>query len=283
MTKRIIALILACITALCLCGSAFADIIWTPIDKYYMENYDECDYLGRSYILNGESGSVTVRTSPNGKTTVAVLPNGCEMYVSFTTSDNKGELWGVIQFSYDENNEPVQSYDWSEDEEGVYSGWVPMDSLVLVYDYESFYEEHSGEFYSFEGNANDYAGMDLVAWNYPGGEPNESTMHVYEYTGDGMELVFTDCWTDENGLEWAAIGYYYGWRRIWVCLSDPENRDLQHVERGEHTDLIAPDKGSVKTPDAVGNTKIYLAALALGVVFAALCVIIYTLGKKNRA
>lgn len=283
MTRRIISLALACMAALCLCGTAFADIIWTPSDDYYMANYDECDYLGRSYILNGDSGSVTVCTSPKGKTTVAVLPNGCEMYVSFTTEDSAGRLWGVIQFSYDENDYPVPNYDWSDADGGIHSGWVPMDSLVLVYDYEAFCEEYGGEFYPYEGDTNDYAGMELVMWNYPGGKPGENTMHVEEYTGDGMELVFTNCWTDENGLEWASIGYYYGWRSLWVCLSDPENRELTHVERGEPFELIGPDADSVKTPDDVRDTTVYLAALALGAVFAALCIIVYTLGKKNRA
>ncbi len=282
MLKLIMTLTLAFMTAFCLCNAAFADIIWEPSDDYYLENYDECDYLGRSYILNGEGGYVKVYTSPKGKTTVAVLPNGCEMYVSFTTTDNAGKLWGVIQFSYDENDNPIPNYDWSDANGGIHSGWVPMDSLELIYDYEAFCEEYGEEFYSYDGDTNDYADMELVMWEYPGSEPKDETMYVVEYTGDGMELIFTNCWTDENGLEWASIGYYYGWRSLWVCLSDPTNRELPRVERGEPFELIEPDTDSVKTPDDIKDNMVYLVVLAVCVVFAALCIIIYTLGKKNR-
>lgn len=279
MLKRISSLALTFIAVFCLCSSAFADLLWVPDDDYFYANDSECDYVGRRFILNGDSGTVAVYKKPAGKSTVAVLPNGCRMFVSFST-EKDGRVWGVIQFSYDENGQPVPNYSAKADG-AVYTGWVSMDSLSLVYDYQSFCDEYGDEFYDYAGSADDLTGKDLVVWNYPGGTANEDTMHVQE-DSSGMELSFDSCWTDENGLEWASFGYYYGWRNLWVCLSDPTNRSLPHVERGEPLVLTEPDASGVEQPGGAG-VSVYLTVAAIAAVAAAICFIVYTLGRKNRA
>lgn len=277
MLKRILSLALMFIAVFCLCSSAFADVLWVPDDDYFYANDSECDYVGRYFILNGESGTVAVYSKPAGKSSFAVLPNGCKMFVSFSTEAGGGS-WGVIQFSYDENGQPEPDY--SSKADGAYTGWVSMDSLELVYDGISFSDEYGDEFYDFTGSTEELAGMDVVVWSYPGGAAVSSTMHIEE-DSSGMNLSFDACWTDENGLEWAHFGYYYGWKNYWICLSAPTDPDLPHVERGEPTALTEPDMSSVKQPG--GTAAIYLTMAAIAAVAAAICFIVYTLGRKNRA
>ncbi len=289
MLKRMLTGILSVVLILGLCGQGFADIIWEPADDYYQANYEECDYLGRSYILNGGDGTVTLYTAPGGRNAVAVLPNGFEMYVSFTTQDSSGRLWGVIQFAYDDNGNPVPNYEWFPEDSTFYSGWAPMDSLSLVYDYEAFREDYGDEFYDYDGDASELSDMDVVVWDYPGSEPGESLLEISGITESmgSVSIEFVDCWTDENGLEWGAVTYYYGWKNFWICLSDPTNAQLEQVSRGEPIQLIEADYDSVRTPDEIDEANdgisVYLIVLAIGIVFIALCVIVYTLGKKNRA
>ena len=61
-----------------------------------------------------------------------------------------------------------------------------------------------------------------------------------------MEPVQTAIvYTDAAGREWGHVGYWYGNRNIWFCLSDPENQNLS-VE--DHTpDLYPAAEGDAGT------------------------------------
>lgn len=192
---------------------ALADVIWEPEDDFYSAHSDQCEYLGRSYYVNGPEGGAALWQKPGGGY-VQVLENGTELYISFTYKDLGGTIWGVAEYG----------------ERGD-TGWMDMADLLLIYDNQSFIEEHEAEFTPYSGGFEDLCtseGRRVIVWTYPGsGKMNcdfESLNQNYSPLEPG------DTWTDEEGRVWGRVTYYMG-ARGWVCLSDPGNEGLPATER----------------------------------------------------
>ena len=60
-------------------------------------------------------------------------------YVSMSYDKGITDTWGLVQYKMDRDNRPVEDYSWDDD---ATVGWIDMDSLVVVYDGQSFAEEH---------------------------------------------------------------------------------------------------------------------------------------------
>ena len=91
--------IIACLVMVLLMSkSAQADLIWTPDDDFFEKHYEECEQLLRNYTANGEEGYVEIKKDPLSKETIENVKNGEEFYVSFTYTDKKGRVWGVVEY-----------------------------------------------------------------------------------------------------------------------------------------------------------------------------------------
>lgn len=283
MLKRAFALVLLLAVSACLAVPAWADVLWEPMhDDYYNENRAYTEYVGRRYYTNGVEGCVIVYKEPAGKEQVDVLPNGCKMYVSFETKNEKdGVKWGIIQYEY-KDGAYIENSDWDTSEKIIRSGWVPMDSMWLIYDYQSFAEEYGDEFEEFTGDAEDYIDGDKVifCWNYPGTERQCDYFRPFGYNEE-MNLEFAGVWEDEEGRLWGNIEYYYDVRSCWVCLSDPENDSIPPVQRGEPVNLTPTDTAKVERGvSGRNNNNIYLA-LAFSLVIISIGGIVYIPLKKK--
>ena len=62
---------------------AMADVIWEPDDDFYSSHRDQCDYLGRSYYVNGPQGGTALWRKEPGGGHVRVLENGTRLYISY--------------------------------------------------------------------------------------------------------------------------------------------------------------------------------------------------------
>jgi hypothetical protein len=217
--KRYATLLLVFLLALCLGTSALADVIYEPNNNFFNAHEDECIYENRVYILNGPDGYVTLCHSPEGKAPLRNRPNGREYLVIWIWDGGDLGLWGLVN-DYDEEYERVEEM------------WVPLKDTVLKYDAISFAEEHGSEFRHLEtGEWLDLSGYGrLQLWPYPGAE---TPINAITWTGeDGWlsappdPLYYETTYEDGDGLLWMNIGYLYGYRNFWVCITDPESEDL---------------------------------------------------------
>ena len=212
MRKRGFIVTLSAIIFLLLCPLAVrADVIITPENDFFTRHYSECVFLGRTFTANGKGGNLSVKLEPGAQKEVASLANGETVVIQYTY-DYNGQTWGATIMSY----------------QGKPDGWIPMDQLLLNYDYISFAQEHQSEFYAYTGDLSELlnAGT-IVFWTWPG-----SGEQVWTYTSDGS-LTAVDNWLtpqhvykDSAGRAWGFIPYFYGARNAWVCLSDPSNQAI---------------------------------------------------------
>lgn len=192
---------------------AMADVIWTPDDDFFNTHYEECEYLGRSYYANGQAGFVMVFETPEaGKYVEPHLENGTELYVSFTM-EHGGTSWGVVEL-----------------EDGR-TGWVAMEALALIYDNQSFMEEHEAEFRPYDGSFEALCTSEdqpVVIWSYP--QSGKINCEFEQLNQNYSPLQPEVLWTDSEGRVWGRIGYYMA-ARGWACLSDPGNTEIPAVEQ----------------------------------------------------
>lgn len=203
--KKLLRIFLALTTLLTLSLTAYADVIWEPIDdSFYEKHQDSFTYAGFHAYTNGESGETDFYAKP-GKASVGVLENGLIIYIQHIYTDDSGKQWALIT-------------------DDVY---IPMDQLLNRYDNE-FLEEHPQAFdtpsptsFSIPQDA------PLLLWTYPHGRYTAEQNHWGEDILSGMSAFYVD----ENGLIWGYIDYWYGHWNAWICLSnynDPALAEPEH-------------------------------------------------------
>jgi hypothetical protein len=163
--RRFFAMLTAAVCVLALTVPAFADVIWTPEDDFFKAHQSECKVERRNYYINSRDGWADLQISPVNEKTVARAKNGAEVTVGFTYEKN-GVKWGVVYYNAAENKK-----DWTkwDKESGV--GWVKMSELLLIYDEQSFEEEHGKEFTAYDGSFDKLctsADQRVIVWSYPG-------------------------------------------------------------------------------------------------------------------
>ncbi len=241
MKRKLLALLVAVLTLVTLTLPAFADVIWEPNNSFYRLHAGECDFVDRNYIANGEKGYVTLYSAPNSLTQVINLVNGTTFRVAHVWQGSGGEAWGVGYIRVD--NE-------------YHEGWVALDQMALLYDHIAFEEDHGTEFTQYDGSGDQLERACLYSW--PGGV-YESTLE-FDREHNPPSGALRRLYTDQNGLRWAFVGYYYGHRDAWLCIDDPLNEDLG-VEapltvaqvRGESQTLVDPAQPSEGTEPPVNE------------------------------
>lgn len=208
--KRVVNCALALLMLLALAAPARADVLWTPNNSFYERHYGDCEYVGRSYYANGQEGFVTLWDAPGGSVVEGQFQNGAKLRVYWRYED-----WGCITV-------------WG-DETGEISGWAPMADLYLVYDHISFEEEYGDQFRDYNGEFAGYDGTTegIMLWEYPNApeprrvlEENEDYLTALVGT-TGTPSCISKVYTDEQGEIWGYVGYLYGDRNFWVCLTNP--------------------------------------------------------------
>jgi hypothetical protein len=198
--RKIIALITVCLL-LIPSFAVYADVIIEPSNDFYERHRSQIIYLGRSFTANGADGFASVKKEPGSKNDIAALQNGEVTFLQYTCLYD-GDYWGYT-FQH--------------------SGWININELLVIYDYVAFEEDYFKEFYLFDGGYDEIAETrSAVVWPWPGaGAP----MWTFEDL-DMENFRVRHAYTDGDGREWGFVAYMYGSRNIWVCLSDPLNRDI---------------------------------------------------------
>lgn len=253
------------LSAMILPMSASADVIYTPFDSFYEENYDDCDYVNRSFTATGPNGEVTLYESPESAKEEAVIANGEALYVSVTYTDADGITWGCCE-------------QWDSD----ILGWAPMDYLTVIYDGISFDEEYGHLFEETDAElSEEYRGQIIYFWKYPGSEDYID----FEIWADGSMPVIRELYTDADGRTWGKCPYHYSVRGYWINLDDPtadfETLYPEMTETEPATDVTEPQEEVAEiVPKESWTTKIIVTVAVIAVV-AVTAVLLFVLKKEK--
>jgi len=155
--------------------------------------------------------------------------------------DDNGVEWGITEI-YSErssNNE-------------VPNGWVPMSQLSVVYDSAAFMDEHADKIQErdFDLGTLTFDG-DMVMWSWPGSGQIAGTFDMQHIMGETNMNIGTNIYTDEQGREWGYLGYFYGFRNLWVFLEDPSNKDIPAFNPAPNPNLFPSSD-----PPAISNNAL---------------------------
>ena len=247
--KRIISLLLALIFVLALAPAVRADVIIEPEDSFFWDHRGECQYHSRSYYADGPENVAVVYRSPESSAVVKRVKNGEELWIDYVYADENGISWGLCDY-------------YSPEEQ--WTGWIPMDYLLLKYDYICFREEFGSRITEQNGTVPPSGTGRTHFWFYPGSDSLWAHMELTEEYLPEYQAVFTD----DAGREWAYVGYYAGIRDSWVCLDNPTaDYAALYAEAAPQT-VTHPVKDQAAEP-----IEIKPAGPSMGGILAAVCVI----------
>jgi hypothetical protein len=250
--------------------AARADVLFEPNNDFYTRHRNECVVLGRQFYANGEIGYVSLSAEPGSKDEGDIIENGEILDIMFTYNHN-GETWGVTEIY-----SPDKSYDeWS-------NGWIPMDQLLLVYDFISFDEEHQNEYYHYDGTFKETdEATEIVFWTWPGSGVERSAYMDEAWIADISGAIDRyKIYKDEEGREWGFISYLYAIRNVWVCISDPSNHDIPAFNQEPPPELWKP--GEMETSKGVPMPVILIILVTVLVVGTAILIKIFWKPNRNN-
>ena len=245
--KRTISLLLALIFVLALAPAVRADVIIEPEDSFFWDHRGECVRVERPYYADGPENVAVVYRSPESSAVVKRVRNGKVLTISYCYEDENGISWGLCDYYSPEEH---------------WTGWIPMDYLLLKYDETAFQEEFADRIVEETGTLTE-SGAQVRFWSYPGSD--YATPFAVE--GDYAPEYF-ETFTDDAGRKWGHIGYHMGLRDVWVCLDDP-TADYQTL----YAELPPQQVTHPVKDQAAEPIEIKPAGPSLGGILAAVCVI----------
>ena len=247
-----------CLLAVCLLTvPALADVIWEPESSFYALHRGSCELEQRGYWVNSPEGYTTLWDEPGG-TPVANLPNGTLLFIYYRYQGGQGD-WGIVEYSAETLREAALTLDENEvPKDRWFEVWVPMEDLVNRYDNQSFLEEHAGELLNEERTLS-VSGLLYCTYAYPEGPLNFQQTQAFEVD----ELTLSPIYVDASDREWGHVGYFYGDRNVWFCISDPENPDLTGPSREPQLYPAATETPELATAGTETPVWVILAVAAL--------------------
>lgn len=258
---------------------AAADVLWEPSgNSFYEKNRDEMDYLGRRYTANSPEGFITAWDAPDGSVVKGQFENGQELWIYWVY-----ENWGLISH-------------YAEDRE--VEGWVDLDEMTLVYDYQAFAQEYADRITPYGEEFADYSGdaAGVAFYEYPGAPQVKIYWNFQDFAqildnlrgnrdnGSYIQSIFVD----EQGLTWGFVGYMYGRTNAWFCLDNPEGDGDPNETVGEGESVfpvrpVEPEEEIVPAREPELPAKGYLPyALVAAVVAVTGSVLAVFFRKKKK-
>ena len=269
--KRFFTALLALLLLCALAAPALADIAYEPDDRFYKHHAGDCKYENRSWFTNGADGYVLVYGSPTGDAEAA-LPNGVLYHVYYTYQDE----WGYVEYDPDD---PANRENWKN----YVPGWVKLADMTADYDYRAFAAEHKDEYAETDVQLEVSKGSTVFCYKYPGS--GIVTDKIKADWAPSEAPIFSSIFTDPAGRDWGFLGYYCGYRNIWVCIDDPGNPELPPDEnyRAVNTVPVAAAGVMESALSAAKRPTAYLYAGAAGVIVIAAAVLVVAIRRKKKA
>ena len=251
---------------LCLAGaSARADVIWEPMDPFYLSHRAECTEVDQLW----EAQVDTALYDKPGGTVKESVSAGDSVYISNLWSGGWGQM-------------PWRDY------------WTNLADYRRLYDIHDFEAAHRADFVreehvltmeedvflldgqALEGQTEDSS---LILWTYPVSGKKSRAFSRDEFDR-AIRMTANPCWQDAEGRLWGyASGYLFGSFEGWICLSDPLNGEIP-AEGPKYADEApqdpapeeteAPVAGGLRSPgNGSGPSLMLPAALVLAAVLTA--------------
>jgi len=169
------------------------------------------------FMVNSPTGSIITRERPDpGSGELTEYRNGQKIFI-WATYANYGVCWGIEELNHS----------------GRIPGWVLMDELLILYDRRDFELENKEKIYPYTGDLSVVkTAKEVVVWEWPGSDREKRVVNAEYLFVEDREGFWRigGAYKDEEGREWVNIYSYSYWSRVliegWICLSDPENRDI---------------------------------------------------------
>jgi len=189
--------------------AVYADAVYESGNRFYEQHKRDLVELFKLFIADGEDGSVSLFEAPGKAKAIDTFENGERCSVSYTCLYN-GDYWGLATIS-----------------KTLKEGWVRMDELLVPYTGAVFREEYKNEFFPFEGTHEEIDIKDiLVLWAWPGSGVIREEFDWYD-TMSFPNVNIDYAYRDDQDLEWVYISWFdHDVQNVWICVSDPSNRDL---------------------------------------------------------
>lgn len=245
--KRTFCLLLALLLCLAMVPAVRADVIYEPEDSFYWDHRGECQRVDRAYLTNGPDTTTEAYKNPKSSAVAGRVPTGEKVWIYCSYEDENGIAWGFCEYLGEDS----------------WTGWFPMDYLVLVYDHICFQEEFADRITEGSGSLGPSGSERVHMWSYPGSDTLMAAMFV-----EGEYLMEYDrVFTDDAGREWGFVPYYMGVRNTWVCLDTP-TADYQTLY-AEHE----PQQVTHPTVPDTAPVEIKPSGPSLGGILSAVCVL----------
>ena len=276
MRKTVLCLLLA---LLLLQASAGADVIWEPMDAFYLSHRMECTEVDQTY----EALIDTQWYDEPGGRAGGNIAAGETVYIGILWSGGWGETA------------------WRD-------RWVDMKGFRRLYDARDFDTDHSGEYARESHVLTASDGVFLLDGEPLAGQEQDSLIAVWTWPVSGklsrtfsvdmfaysVQMEASPCWRDAQGRLWGHVsGYLYGSFDGWVCLSDPLNQEIPGEGPTYADEAPAPaEPGATEAPGAApaggtpgtpGGSGLSLALPAALVVLAMLTAAVILCLMRRKA
>lgn len=239
--KKMLCMLLTAAMLLLPCA-ALADVIWEPEDSFYERHREDCVYQdGRTYIASGENGSAPVYKAPD-KGEIRRIDNGSEEFCQWLYTDKNGAQWALTNSG---------------------EGWINLYDFKVKYDWVEFEKDHKDEIKdeTVELDANGMEGDSIIFYDYPGSERED---YDESLSALGGKISVSKTYTDSEGRKWGFVGYWYGYRNLWISLDDPTVEVPPAAEQPAPVSTGAPEYQPSRggsAPMVIGGGLAALAAL----------------------
>ena len=199
--------------------TVYADVIMG--NDFFFKHRDETEPLHRSFYVDSPDGFISVKEEPGARREILSFENGTIIRIA-ATYKHRGRYWGI----------PPMGHAY------YFSGWFPMEELLMYYESNDFEAEHVDEFYDYTGDFyNISSAEEFYFWQWPGSDREKILYEVSEYyeLDESNAIRAKYAYMDDEGREWVYVfifdGYTAGLSRAgsadgWVCISDVSNNRI---------------------------------------------------------
>ena len=154
----------------------------------------------------------------------------------------------------------------------VLPGQKPPEPAKVTAAFAEHYGEDFAEFDPTYTHALD-GPVETALWLYPGAAEPLAYLTLEGCQADQL----SPCYVDDAGRFWGYTSYLYGYRFVWICLSDPTGT-------GVEPDQAVMDRVEARAAEleAAERTQVVLAAVLVAAVVAVTLLLILRLRRQNR-
>lgn len=139
----------------------------------------------------------------------------------------------------------------------------------------AFAELYAGDFVDFDPAYTDAleGPVETALWLYPGAAEPLGGLTQVDYSAD----VLSPCYVDSAGQFWGYARYIYGYRFVWICLSDPAGTSVEPDQA-----VIDRVETRVAELETAQRMQLILAAVLVAAVAAMTLLLILWLRRRMR-